>query len=95
MNSLRTCMNLQQTGPPLGYFPDVVKTWLVVKPEYEQKAKEFSPDINITTKGRTYLGSFIGCPEEKLKFGEAKIDGVEQTHVAALADIAKTDPIPF
>ena len=91
MHLLKWWMNLQLTGPPLGYFPDAGKTWLIVKPEYEQKAKELCPDINITTKGRKYLGSFIGCPEETLKFVEGKIDEWSK-HISALADIAKTEP---
>ena len=41
---------LQLNGPALGFFPDASKTWLVVKPEFEQKARELFPDVNINNR---------------------------------------------
>ena len=31
---------LREAGPPLGYYPNSKKCWLVVKPEKESRAKE-------------------------------------------------------
>ena len=41
------------SGPPLGYFPNPQKCWLIVKPEKERPAKEIFSEttINITTEG--------------------------------------------
>ena len=43
--------------PPLGYFPNPPKCWLIVKPEKEQAAKEIFGEttINVTTEGRKQL----------------------------------------
>ena len=45
---------LMVSGPPLGYFPNPQKCWLIVKPEKERPAKEIFSEttINITTEGR-------------------------------------------
>ena len=45
------------SGPPLGYFPNPQKCWLIVKPEKERPAKEIFSEttINITTEGRKHL----------------------------------------
>ena len=43
--------------PPLGYFPNPQKCWLIVKPEKEQAAKEIFGEttINVTIEGRKQL----------------------------------------
>ena len=53
---------LMVSGPPLGYFPNPQKCWLIVKPEKERPVKEiFSKiTINITTEGRKHLGEALG-----------------------------------
>ena len=56
---------LQLSGPAYGYFPKPSKTWLIVKEEFEEKAKSLFPDLNITTEGCRYLGSFIGTETGK------------------------------
>ena len=71
---------LQELGPRYGYHPKACKTWLIVKPEYEARAKELFPELSylvegstthtITTTGRKYLGSFIGTDEGKQIFVE-------------------------
>ena len=50
---------LVEVGPPLGYFPEATKTWLVVKPHLEQKAQNIfdGTGVKITTEGKKYLGS--------------------------------------
>ena len=53
---------LREAGPPLGYYPNSKKCWLVVKPEKEGRAKEMfaGSGINITTEGRKHLGAALG-----------------------------------
>ena len=48
---------LREAGPPLGYYPNPKKCWLVVKLEKEGRAKEMfaGTGINITTEGRKHL----------------------------------------
>ena len=53
---------LREAGPPLGYYPNSKKCWLVVKPKKEGRAKEMfaGTGINITTEGRKHLGAALG-----------------------------------
>ena len=46
----------------LGYYPKASKSWLVVKAEKEEEAREIFADtgIQITTEGRKYLGGYVG-----------------------------------
>ena len=41
---------LQRLGPSYGYYPKPSKSWLVVKEEHYEKAKEMLKDVQITTK---------------------------------------------
>ena len=55
--------NIVSCGPKLGYNPSASKSWLVVKPQAEEKAREIfggTSTSNITAEGREYLGGFIG-----------------------------------
>ena len=66
--------DLKLKGPLLGYYPEPAKTWLVVKPGYEECApREIFTDIKIATAGRKFLGSFIGSPEATSAFVGEKI----------------------
>ncbi|CAH3023576.1 unnamed protein product, partial [Porites evermanni] len=53
---------LSESDPPLGYFPNAKKCWLIIKPEREQAASEVFGDtaINVTTEGHKHLGSALG-----------------------------------
>ena len=53
---------LSQLGPLYGYYSNVKKTWLVVKPQHLEQAHQVLADINvnITAEGRPYLGAAIG-----------------------------------
>ena len=53
---------LSESGPPLGYFPNAKKCWLIIKPEQEQAAREVFRDtaINVTTEGHKHLGAALG-----------------------------------
>ena len=69
------------------------KTWLIVKPEFLEKAKLLfgDSDINITDQGHKYLGSYIGCEGGKAVFVKSQVDEWI-SNVNALAKIAKTEP---
>ena len=53
---------LSESGPPLGYFPNAKKCWLIIKPEREQAAREVFRDtaINVTIEGHKHLCAALG-----------------------------------
>ena len=84
---------LMVSGPPLGYFPNPQKCWLIVKPEKERPAKEIFSEttINITTEGRKHLGAALGSRD----FFEEYVDEKGEEWVAQvtrLAEFATTQP---
>ena len=84
---------LMVSGPPMGYFPNPPKCWLIVKPEKERPAKEIFSEttINITTGGRKHLGAALGSRDF---FEEYVHEKVEEwvAQVASLAKFATTQP---
>ena len=71
-------------GPKYGYFPKACKSWLVVKADKEQEARELfnGTGVNITLEGRKYLGGFVGIDEGKEKYvGELVGEWVSQIEV--------------
>ena len=83
--------NLQAHGPLLGCFPNATKTWLITKPQFEARAKELFPDLNVTVHGHSYLGSFIGTELSTKKFAEELVNEWKKD-IGALVHIAKHDP---
>ena len=69
--------NVLHYGPLIGYHPNASNTWLVVKEEnYEQACEIFgNTQINITTSGRKYLGSYIGTPNDKSDYANKVVNG--------------------
>ena len=65
--------NLCFKGPLFGYNPKSFKTLVIVKPEHEEKAKKIFPDVNVTSIGRRYLGSFIKTDQGKEAFIKEKV----------------------
>ena len=63
-------------GPLLGYFPKASKSWLTVKVEYLDAARETfkGTGINITEEGRRHLGAVIGSEEYKQDYVREKVD---------------------
>ena len=47
--------DLCTNGPLFGYYPKPSKTWVIVKPEHEERAKKAFPDLQITVVGKRYL----------------------------------------
>ena len=64
---------VKEDGPAYGYYPDPGKSWLVVKEDLEDQAKEVFPDVNITSTGHRYLGSYIGNKLGQQKFVEQEV----------------------
>ena len=52
------------TGPLYGYYPNAVKTFLVVKSDLHDEAAEVFRDttVEITCAGHRYLGGVLGTP---------------------------------
>ena len=82
---------LQRLGPAYGYYPKPSKTWLIVKEEHYEKAKEMFKDVQITTKGHRYLGSYIGTNEGKEEFIKEKCNEWSE-ELDGLASIALHEP---
>ena len=92
--SLRKWWDLiNEYGPYIGYFPKSSKSWLTVKEEFLQLAKEsfYGTGINITIYGRKHLGAVIGCKEFKDEFIGKKVDDWIK-EIENLSNIAKTEP---
>ncbi len=53
---------LERKGPMYGYFPNGMKTWLIVKNEHLETAEQAfrGTSIQVTTEGRRHLGSALG-----------------------------------
>ena len=83
--------DLQCNGPQFGYFPHAGKTWLIVKPQYLERATEIFHDVNVTTDGHRYLGSFIGTEAATDAFVKEKVSEWEKD-ILHLAKIAKNEP---
>ena len=82
---------IKARGPGYGYFPNPRKSWLIVKPQYQDEAKSLFPDVNITTEGQRYLGSFIGTEEGKRQFVKNEVQKWAE-EISTIADIGRTEP---
>jgi len=92
--SLREYWNrLFADGPRLGYYPNASKTWLVVKPEVYELAKEIFADttINVTCEGRKYLGGFIGTNQARDVYTNDLVSNWS-LQLENLCKIAKSEP---
>ena len=67
--------NVLYYGPYLGYYINESKSWLIIKEEYIQRAKETFRDYNIkiTTDGHRHLGAVVGSNENKEVSAIAKV----------------------
>ena len=80
-------------GPAFGYYPKPSKSWLIVKENEIERAKEIFHEtgLNITTHGQKYLGGFLGTEEAINEYvNELVDDWVSQLDV--LVQIAKSEP---
>ena len=84
---------LKEAGPPLEYYLNSKKCWLVVKPEKEGRAKEMfaGTGIKITTEGRKHLGAALGSRSYLEQYvGSKEEDWVGE--VTRLAEFARSQP---
>ena len=85
---------INRTGPAYGYFPKASKSWLIVKPEYLDEAKQLfqGKGVNITGEGHErYLGTPIGTDEFVHSVVEKKVTKwIEE--LRELVSVAKTEP---
>ena len=87
------CDELSESGPPLGYFPNAKKCWLIIKPEREQAAREVFRDtaINVTIEGHKHLGAALGSRSFLDEYVGEKVDEWVN-EVTKLADFAISQP---
>ena len=80
-------------GPQLGYLPNAIKCWLIIKPEKEALAKTIfeDTDINISTEGHQHLGAVLGSRNHLEKYVEEKVEGWIN-EIVKLAEFAHSHP---
>ena len=84
---------LSRIGPLYGYFPNNLKTKLLVKSEFQSKAKDMfaQTGIQICTDGGKYLGGAIGNSDFLCTFLQTKVqEWVDE--LDTLTTIAQTQP---
>ena len=84
---------IQSEGPKYGYFPNSLKTHLIVKPDFESTAKSIfkGTAVNITSNGHRHLGAVIGSKQFRDDFVSNKVmQWCEE--VELLAGIALSHP---
>ncbi len=66
---------IQSEGPKYGYFPNSLKTHLIVKPDFESTAKSIfeGTAVNITSNGHRHLGAVIGSKQLRDDFVSNKV----------------------
>ena len=85
--------NIGKCSPKLGYNPNASKSWLIVKPEVQTKAREIfrGTKIDITTEGRKYLGSHNGNEDGWDEYADELVNSW-CGQLMVLSKIAKTEP---
>ena len=84
---------LLDVGPKLGYNPQPIKSWLIVKDSKVAEAKHHfqGTRIQITTSGERHLGAVIGSEEYKKEYC-GKIVQKWMKELALLSEIAVIEP---
>ena len=84
---------LIRIGPMYGYLPQPTKSWLIVKTDKEEEARECfeGTGIQITVEGERHLGAVIGSEEYKEGYVRTIIEKWVN-EITMLADIATTQP---
>ena len=95
-NKLKTWWDdLTVLGPTFGYYPNGSKTYLVVKPEHAETARQLftDTDVNISIEGKRHLGAALGSRTFIEEYVTNKVQGWTQ-EITRLAEIATTQPHP-
>ncbi len=84
---------LNETGPLYGYFPNSVKTHILVKSQHVDKAKEVFKDtaITISEEGKRYLGGAMGTTFFVQQYIQRKVEGWVKEE-EKLSKFAETQP---
>ena len=84
---------LADRGPSFGYHPNASKTYLVVKQEYEESAKEAFTDtyVHTTTHGKRHLGAALGSKTFTEEYVKDKVQGWTKD-IMKLAEVALSQP---
>ena len=84
---------LSELGPGFGYFPEATKSWIIVKEQYEDLAREVfgGTGVKITNEGKRHLRAVIGSNSYRTSYVEEKIDKLIN-QVKILSKIAKIEP---
>ena len=94
LNNIRRWWDqLNQKGPGYGYYPNASKTWLLVKPSVQDRARELFGDsgVNITIDGRRLLGACLGTETSVHQYVLNAVAGFVQ-QVELLSKVAITEP---
>ena len=84
---------LSEEGPKIGYNPQPTKSWLIVKPQFEAKARQLfmGSNIQISTRGERHLGAVIGNTEFKQHYCQ-KLTRKWQEELSMLSKIGTIQP---
>ena len=84
---------LQDLGSFYGYYPNALKTWLIVKPTYISDAQRLfeGTGVQVTVEGKRHLGAALGSRLFTEQYVSEKVDSWSRC-VAKLSDIAKVHP---
>ena len=85
--------NLTERGPCYGYYPNAVKSFLIVKPDKENVARELfnGTNIKITSTGACHLGATVGSEEFKEEYVKMKVKEMTM-ELKKLSKIGETEP---
>ena len=84
---------MHELGRKFGYFSQVSKSWLIIKPEVEGKAKAIfqGSGVQITTEGKRHLGASLGSTKYKEEYLSSKVDEwIAQLRI--LSQLARAQP---
>ena len=86
-------VEITSIGPHFGYFPQPTKSWLIVKEEYLDVAKDLfrETNIQISKEGERHLGDVIGSEDFKKQHIEQMIKKWSD-ELTLLTEIAVTQP---
>ena len=85
---------INEKGPPMGYFPNATKTWLILKnaSDLERAEQTFNgTGIRITLEGQRHLGAALGSDAFKEKYVKEKVDEWCQ-ELNTLVEYGKCEP---
>ena len=80
-------------GPEVGYQPNARKSFLIVKPEYYERAVHLfsDSDVVIAPEGQRHLGAAIGTADFRKEFVQEKVNEWVK-EIETLSNFAKTEP---